>query len=207
MDNLTEKDCDKYLASGFLTEPFLDDEYVLQKVLTDYSHKIKENNDYTEIESLYNWIHHCIKSTSDMDIKHKFKFQRTAKEIWESGFCTGCTDWATLFITFTRQIGIPTTMLHTAEKEWVEKLQKGEKQPVNFGHSFCECYYKNKWVLVDPTFRKLIPNYDSGKIILDYNVAGKNVFIPYFRGLDLEKKQTVKEHNDEMNRDCLKLKI
>ena len=42
---------------------------------------------------------------------------------------------------------------------------------------------------------------------LDYNVAGKNVFIPYFRGLDLEKKQTVKEHNDEMNRDCLKLKI
>ena len=190
-----------------LTQPFLDDEYVLQKVLMDYVHKIKVNKNYTEIESLYNRIHHCIKSTDDENLKKKFKFQRTAKEIWESGFCTGCTDWATLFITFARQIGIPTTILHTAEEDWVKKLKSNEKQPVNIGHSFCECFYKDKWILVDPTFRKLIPSYDSDKIILDYEIAEKNTFIPYFRGLDLEKRQTMKEHNEEMNRECIKLNI
>lgn len=88
-----------------------------------------------------------------------------------------------------------------------KKLKNNEIQHVNIGHSFCECYYKDKWILVDPTFRKLIPSYDSDKIILDYEIAGKNTFVPYFRGLDLEKRQTMKEHNEEMNRECLKLKI
>lgn len=208
MKRLTAVDCRRYLKSGALTEPFLDAEYVLDRVNHDYIHKIKTNKDYTKIESLYNWIHTKIKRTSDMELKRKYKFQRTAREIWESGFSTGCTDWALLFATLSRQIGIPTTFLHTVEYNWLKKLKNGESFDVAVGHSFCECYYEGKWILVDPTVCEIVRDYEVKKIVLPYKLIGPTYeFVPYFRGLDLGKTMTLREHNDEQEKICKALEI
>ena len=200
-------DCDYYLKNGPLTQPFLPTDFVLKKVESDYNQKVKTDKSYTKIDSLINYIHHVIKSTEDINFKNKYKFRRTAQEIWESGICTGCTDWSILFATLSRQIGIPTTFLHTAELDWILKLQKNEKPPIHKGHTFCECFDGKEWKLVDATFRKIESNYNVKKLILSYNISGSNIFIPYFRGLDLGKKQSTREHNDEMDVYCKNITI
>ena len=123
MEKLTINDCINYLEEGVLTKSFLQTEFVVDKVIRDYNKKIKDNPNHTKIESLINYIHHCLNVKLSQNEKNKVKFQRTAKEIWESGFASGCTDWAIVFSTLARQIGIPTTFLHTAEFNWIKNLQ------------------------------------------------------------------------------------
>ena len=203
LESLTEKDCHKYLESGSLTEPFIDIEFVILKIQKD-----KETYpDASTIESLMRWINYKVPFTQDVELKNKHKFKRTAKEIWEDGFCTGCTDRAMIFATLARQLNIPTTLLHTAELSWVQKCKNGEKPKIHSGHSFCECFFEGKWILVDPTFGKIEFDYDCNKIHLSYQVSNSNDFISYFRGLDLGKRQTMKEHNEEMDEICKEINL
>ncbi len=208
MKKLTKLECKRYLKGGVLTEPFLDKEYVLEKVDYDYNYNIKTNKNYTKIESLYYWIHKNLKRVQNEDVKRKYKFQRTAREIWESGFSTGCTDWALVFATLSRQIGIPTTFFHTVEYNWLKKLKNGDNYDIAVGHSFCECYYEGKWVLVDPTVCEIMFDYNTKKIILPYKLTDRvNQFVPYFRGLDLGQTMTLSEHNLEQEKICKELEI
>lgn len=206
MQKLTMSNCEKFLKNGDLTKPFLDDDYVNEKVMTDFNAKKKVNKNYTKIESLYHWINHNVKyAKGENDFIARNKFQRNAKEIWESKKATGCTDYALVFSTFARQIGIATTLLHTAEYNWCLRLKNGGDYKVHYGHSFCECFYQGKWILVDPTCRKIEFEYNPEKIELTYTVGENSIFIPYFRGLDLGSRQSVKEHNDLMEKCCLSL--
>lgn len=201
MEMLTERDKEKYLQAGALTKPFLDKEYVLEMVLRDYQRKREQGKDVTKLESLYNWIAFKMKG-GDPEFKKKYRFQRDAKQIWESGLITGCSDYAMLFATFARQLGYPTTFLHTATLGWLKNFQSGIEQDKHLGHSFCECFYEGKWVLVDPTYRHIVFDYDQKKIVLPYPTSEGNVFVPYFRGLDLGKKQTLQDHNLQMASLC-----
>lgn len=200
--NLTDNDADKYLCFGKLTKPFLSDDFVKEKVMLDYNNKTKQGIRASVVESLYLWINHNIKISKDKEFKAKWKFNRTAEQIWNSGFATGCTDYAILFATFARQIKIPTTFLHTAEYNWTQRLIFDEDCKIHYGHSFCECFVGNQWILVDPTCCKVQTNYSTSKIELNYCVAGNNVFVPYFRGLDLGQKQNIKQHNKIMDKLC-----
>lgn len=197
------KDVEKYLNSGEMTKPFLDADFVLSKVMYDYNARKEMGKECSKLQSLYLWIHHNVKFVKD-DPKAK-KFQRTAKEIWESKVSSGCTDYAMLFCVFARQIGIPTTLLHTAELNWIERLKNGERDGMHYGHSFCECYDDGKWILVDPSSMEIEYEYNPDYIELSYKVGEGNVFIPYLRGLDLGESQTVKEHNEIMEEKCLEL--
>ena len=196
MKKLTKSDAKKYLQFGELTKKFLEDEYVIDKVMHDYNYKISIGKKATKIESLMAWINHCVVWSKDDKFNKKYKFNRTAQEIWESKIVTGCTDMALLFCTFARQIEIPTTFLHAAELDWLKNLLDGKDCQMHKGHSFCECFYDGKWILVDPTCKKIVYDYDADKIVLPYKNLGSDTFIPYFRGLDLEHKMTLKEHND-----------
>ncbi|MBP3344637.1 MAG: hypothetical protein J6K97_00345 [Clostridia bacterium] len=130
-------DCQMFLKQGNLTKPFLTDEYVLCKVMQDYDSKVKRGRKITKIESLYNWINsHTVFEREDREFVRNNKFQRTAQEIWENKKMTGCTDYATLFAVFARQIKIPTTILHTVASSWIEKLQNGEDFQKHYGHTF-----------------------------------------------------------------------
>lgn len=206
MEKLKIKDIEKYMESGFLTKPFLDNEFIKRKVDLDFNAKIINNANYTKIESLYHWINHIIKFSKDDTFVSNNKFQRTAQEIWESGFAVGCSDYAILFATFARQIGWATTILATAELNWIKDLHEG-KNSRHSGHYFCECYYDGKWVLVDPTCKKIENNYRLDKLNLSYTIHNSNIYYPYLRCLDLGKKQTIKEHNIEMDKICKKIKL
>lgn len=198
-------DVQKYLKFGNLTQPFLADDYVLDKVMHDYNARLKLKGQANKIESLILWICKQVSYSKDEEFRQKYKFQRTAEEIWVSKQMTGCTDYCILFATFARQIGIATTFLHTAEKNWLFRLINNEDYKIHSGHGFCECFYDGEWMLVDPTCKRISRNYNIKCLSLNYNVGDSNQFIPYYRGLDLQTKQTISEHNKLMDELCLKL--
>lgn len=208
MKNLnTQSDVEEYLKSGEMTRPFLRDEFVKEKVYKDYNFKKQTKPNASPLLSLASWVKANVKYCDDKDFSSKNKFGRTAKQVWESKIATGCTDYAIVFATLARQLGYATTLLHTAEEEWVKSLKNGEKSNCAIGHSFCECFdkEKGKWVLVDPTCREIVEDYDAERLFLPYDKLGHKVYLPYFRGKDLGEVQNIKSHNAEMERACKQL--
>ena len=197
-------DINKYKNYGVLTQPFLDKGFVYNKIKNDLIHKQKDINSGYFLVSLFLWIKNEVQYSREDEIQ-KLKFMRSAKEIWESKKASGCTDYAILYATFARLLGIPTTVLHTAEYDWLQRLKNGEDSWMHYGHTFCECYFNGEWVLVDPTSEYIARTYNPEKLELPYKIAGKTIYIPYFRGLDLGERQNVEKHNKEMDRLCLAL--
>ena len=200
------EDVEKYKNHGALTQPFLDKDFIYDKVIIDLKHKQKDLNSEYFLVSLFLWINHEVKYSQEKEIQ-KLNFMRTAQEIWESKKASGCTDYAILYATFARTLGVPTTLLHTAEYDWLQRLKNGEDSWMHFGHTFCECYFDGNWVLVDPTCKYITRTYNPEKLELPYKIAGKSVYIPYFRGLDLGEKQNIETHNKKMDELCNTLEI
>lgn len=204
MDALTFKDKDKYLDSGSLTEPFMSIDELNKLLKAEEQKRINNNKSPNIIKSLMNIVHDNVTYSKEKNIQDQ-KFKRTAKEIWESKSTSGCTDTAVVFATLARQLNIPTTILHTAQQEWVNKLKTGQDIKMHTGHTFCECFYQHEWILVDPTAKKIMENYNIKKIILNYNLGNSNTYLPYYRGLDTGKRMTTSEHNAIMDKICLEL--
>lgn len=199
-------DIEKYKNFGLLTQPFLDKDFVYEKIITDLKHKQKDLNSGYFLTSLFLWIKREVKYSREDEVQ-KLKFMRTAKEIWESKKASGCTDYAILYATFARTLGISTTILHTAEYDWLQRLKNGEDSWMHFGHTFCECYFGGNWVLVDPTCEYITRTYNPKKLELPYKIAGKSTYIPYFREIDFGEKQNVETHNKKMDELCNALEI
>lgn len=206
MKSLTDQNENYWLQSGKLTKPFLPIETILTEMDKNQTNPSQQDTEMVKLENLFHWIYDSVRF-GDQDFNHKYRFKRTAKEIWESKLVTGCTDYATLFATFARQIGIPTTILHTAERNWIKRLQNKEECSMHYGHTFCECYVHQKWILVDPTFRKIEYEYNPNQLELSYKVGGNSIFIPYLRDFDLQKKMTTRKHNRIMDKMCKPLKV
>jgi len=100
------------------------------------------------IKNTFNWIPQHIKHTKDKEIKSKVFRKRTAKQIIDDGFTTGCTDIALVFVVLCRAKGIPTKYI-----EAIRKTSDGLS-----GHVFAECYINNNWICVDPTNMKVGDN-------------------------------------------------
>ena len=195
----TTSDPEKYLKSGPLTEPFLsDDELELQ--LKQIEKNLKRKKQYCAPEyCIIELLHTKLKAVRDDPIILRKRFSRTAEEIYKSGKITGCTDYAYLFACMARQMGIPTTILQTSQKEWANKFINGfGDTKIHSGHFFCECFINGRWVLVDPTIGIVTKQYDSGKTLihLSYKVGNSTKFLPYERGLDIGQKMKVKDYCD-----------
>lgn len=128
-------DVEKYKNFGILTQPFLDKNYIYDKVITDLEHNQKDLKSGYFLASLFMWIKKEVKYSHEEQIQN-LKFTRTAKEIWESKKASGCTDYAILYATFARTLGIPTTILHTAEYDWLQRLKNGEESMFIMGTLF-----------------------------------------------------------------------
>ena len=188
MKNLNIDDAKNYLAQGQLTQPFLEKDIILSNINKMLTKNNLENTSINRLVCLNDWIFECLHFTKNEKLKRDSKFSRTAEEIWKSGKLTGCTDCAMIFASFARSAGIPTTILATASKKWTDKFLSNDDYQMHNGHTFCECFIEDKWILIDPTFRKIINDYDTNKIVLNYEIGGDHVFISYFRGLDIKKK-------------------
>lgn len=202
MRKLNKNDCNLYLEQGAMSKFFLDKDCLVEKIMLDYNAHLKNGKPANLISSLINYLLHKVKPADGESEFAKMKLTRTASEIWESGKSSGCTDRALLFATCARTIGLPATLLHTASEKWIKKLESGEDISVCIGHSFCEVFFGNKWILVDPTSRVILNDYSPERIELPITLGGENVFIPYKRVVDFEKPQTVHEHNTIMKNLC-----
>ena len=203
MKKLKKSNAVEYLQFGNLTQPFLEKKYVEEMVMRDYNSKNPAEN--TIFESLARWIKYELKMAKGKE--KDCKFSRTAKEIWESGFITGCTDIALVFACLARQLGYPVTLLHTAEENWLKRLQSGGDYRMHQGHTFCEVFYQGRWILVDPMKNEVMYEYDVRKINLPYSLGGNSVFVPYTRCIDFDNRQTVKKHNEIMDEICKKIEL
>lgn len=117
------------------------------------------------------------------DLIRQKKFNRNVDEIINSGFMTGCTDYAMVYSALARKLGIPATFLSTAERTSVEKSDGKQRF---YGHAFCEVFDKktNSWVLIDPTYNVVQKNYDPNSFSLHHSVYGSRDYIPFLRDLD-----------------------
>lgn len=98
---------------------------------------------------------------------------RTASEILESGYATGCTDFAIVFCAFLKELAIPYLYLDVLEKRWLDAPMEEKKV---MGHAFVE----TRGLLIDPQ-RKII--YHDPKFVLQrYEEFGRGKE-PYDLGL------------------------
>lgn len=193
----TTTDPKHYLQNGPMTQQFLKDKRLDRRMKM-------AKTDLQKIKILYRYIHwkklfgHV--AFTPKSFKRKFKFRRTAAEVWESGRMTGCTDYALVFATLARKYGIPTTYLATAERGCINEITSGKDLRKYSGHAFCECFADGKWVLADPTAGITEMSYDPSNIQLTgiHNVAYCKNFVAYGRSLDIKHKQTVQEFNESM---------
>lgn len=95
--------------------------------------------------------------------------KRAAGEIVKSGFSTGCTDDALVFIALARAKGIPAKYVEAIETRW---LEEGREKIT--GHVFAQVFINNRWHLVDPARKEI-----STKPVLD-----KTRYVIFAEGLD-----------------------
>lgn len=200
-------DTQKYLLAGALTQPFLPKIEFELKILQLVNQKLNSGEYFTTIDAVLSCIHNQIKQTTENQQKLKFKFNRTAQEIWQSGFATGCTDYALVFCCLMRLLKVPTTFVAAAGQNYVNQLKSGNPPQMHYGHTFCECYCsygkvesQKSWVLVDPTACKVVLNHSTNKnIVLPYTIGSNSTFVPYFRDLDFGSKTTIEDWNKRMD--------
>ena len=116
--------------------------------------------------------------------------RRTATEVIESGFVTGCGDSALTFVALCRAKGIPASWLETASAEWLR-----ERPEKITGHIFSRVLLDDHRYLVDPHGGVVYLNSrpDSRRwVILDEGLDSWDLGIKSFsdlkkRFLDFEK--------------------
>ncbi len=80
--------------------------------------------------------------------------KRTGSKIFESGFSTGCSDTALVFIVLSRASGIPTRYVETLLEDWL--TGKIPENPVE-GHIFVDVRLNGRWFAYEP-LRGFTPN-------------------------------------------------
>ena len=193
---------DYYLKSGKMTQPFFENAFIIEKVNTDIENTNLQG-DYKEIISLLLYINHKIKRFDDIK---NVKFSRTAEQIFKSGYTSGCHDHSLVFATFARQLNIPTTMLETVAEDCLYDIKNNINNIDYVGHSFCECYINNKWILIDPTNGVIyVENYDINNIKIPFK-SFKNLY-SFDRCIDFSEfdVKDTKSYTDYMNNKCKSL--
>jgi transglutaminase-like putative cysteine protease len=117
--------------------------------------------------------------------------QRTAEEILKSGHTIACGEQAIIFIVLCRAKGIPVKYV---EAVGLDFLQAKDDSHIH-SHAFVETYLNNRWVLVDPSRRKI---YNE----INYEKRG---FARWAEGIDFrDLKDENGKHYSWQNLDILK---
>jgi transglutaminase-like putative cysteine protease len=72
--------------------------------------------------------------------------KRTASEILESRYVTGCTDTALAFIVLARELRIPTRYVETFDADWLQDTNANGIQ----GHIFVDVLSNGQWRVYEP---------------------------------------------------------
>lgn len=130
------KDHDKIVKTKFLQPG-------KQTEITQSIAKIAGNidgEDFAFVDNANKWIAENIRSERGPEIKSKVFRKRTADQIIQDGYSTGCTDKAIVFISLARAKRIPTKYVEAV------KIDSDGSE----GHVFAEVLLYGKWAMVDP---------------------------------------------------------
>jgi hypothetical protein len=128
---------------------------------------LKSSDDEKTIKNIIEWIHKNLLQKFPTDEAHFRK--RTADQIIESGYRTGCGDVTVVFISLCRAAGIPASYIESINIKSLTKKEV-EKIDLNFlwsrhgGHVFSRVLINGRWIYVDPS---------SGKINFKVEIFGK----------------------------------
>lgn len=100
--------------------------------------------------------------------------KRTASDILESRYVTGCTDTALAFIVLARALGIPTKYVETLEEKW---LNDPEEEDIS-SHAFVDLFVDGRWRAYEPKMGFTKDN--------KYLLSGRN-YTEIGKGLDFDK--------------------
>jgi transglutaminase-like putative cysteine protease len=112
--------------------------------------------------------------------KYDIYRSRTASEILNSQYVTGCTDRALAFIVLARAMGIPTRYVETFEKKWIDdEAQRGIS-----GHIFVDILTEKGWRAYEPL---------SGFAPNNQYVKNGRQYVEFGKGLDFSEVYTKEE--------------
>lgn len=129
--------------------------------------------------SIYGSISRYVANELVLENKKEGIFRRrTASEILDSGYTTGCTDSALAFLVLARQLGLPTLFVESFEKNWLLGDQKGIIQ----GHIFIDLLMDGEWNSYEPK---------RGFCREGYNLKEK-IYCPVAKGVDFSELYVLK---------------
>lgn len=179
-------------------------DYLTEGKLTNFDKNVKSvlvdinSQGYEFVLNALQWVKNNLRE--DDSNKTELFRKRTAGEIIKSGFHTGCSDRALVFITLARAKGIPTILIDTIMLDYFN-----QDNPDNLiGHVFAKVYISNTWYIVDPT---------AGSISINHH-PGLRRYLVFAEGIDFEDgkmlsgslkpifKQARKQYED--NEGCIK---
>lgn len=109
--------------------------------------------------------------------------KRTAEQIIQDGFTTGCTDSCLVYVALAKACQIPTRYVETIDKEW---LETGNRDSIR-GHQYALSWVleEKRWIWVDPLGARLdTPNPDKeGRVIYKFGKDSWDIGIDNFETL------------------------
>jgi len=106
------------------------------------------NGDFNEkIASIFE----LISVLKNRGFKKELFRKRTAEQIINDGFITGCTDAALVYLALARKVGLASKYVETIDKKWLQ----GGGDEIS-GHVYVQTYSnkKQEWTWIDPMNRK-----------------------------------------------------
>lgn len=91
---------------------------------------------------------------------------RDFDRIVDDGRYGGCADYAVVYATLARAVGIPTVLVKTMDADWIRRFRAGPEPAVWSGHVFLEVWDGARWRLLDPEAQVLYDDYDPDARIL-----------------------------------------
>ena len=158
----------EFVKVGENTPNIFADTFYLQK-------QIGEINKISDLNKIFKFIKKNVKRKCDIE-NHLFK--RTSKQIWISEYAESSLDYALVFESIARQLGIPT--IHTELLDLTLKKQK-----IISTHSVCEVLFNGKFVLVDPTTTEIKEKHKAG--CSKTKLENGHTYQVLFRGTDLSE--------------------
>jgi hypothetical protein len=141
-------------------------------------------------EDVIEEIHKFVKSIPQPKLKRKkmdyLWRTRTAGQIIQDDFSTGCTDDSLVFLTLARIKGIPSAYVETIEENFL-------KNPLGniSGHIFVDVYQSGKWIPYNPRHGKTIKDRE---VYLFLPEKRNRRYLELARGLDFSQLYTNAHH-------------
>jgi hypothetical protein len=158
---------EKYLQSGEQTQFTTE----VRKITLTFEGDMTER-----VSQIFNWM-------DSLDLKKSDKVfrKRTADQIVEDGYITGCTDAGLVFVALARASGIPTKYVETIDKIWLKEGGSSVQ-----GHIYAEVYNEEdkSWTWVDP-MRKMIGTQpiEDGRVVFKEGLDSWSIGIKDFESL------------------------